>query len=98
MSIVNTTFDKFAEDLCSSLEKGEITLDFAYNRLLELDYKVTDIGCWYRTYTKKGSRKGYYIHLWGTNLNGPGKPVNIRFDGAAWGDKETEYGRIESHF
>lgn len=93
MSTTQSAFIKFAEDLADELTRGKITYDEACIRLEGFGYAVTDNGCWYRTYTLKGSRKGYYIHLWGTNISEPGKPAEIRFDGIAWGDKATEYGR-----
>lgn len=93
MSTTQRAFNDFAHTLCDDLIKGRVTFDQACERLKGYGYVVTDNGCWYRVYTLKGSRKGYYIHLWGTNISDPGKPAEIRFNGIAWGDKTTEYGR-----
>ena len=90
-STIQRAFNDFAHTLCDDLTKGRVTFDQACERLQGFGYKVTDSGCWYRTYTMTGSRKGYYIHLWGTNMS----DLGIRFDGIAWGDKETEYDRWE---
>lgn len=95
MSTIKKAFISFAEDLAQELKSNTITFDQACERLKGFGYKVTDSGCWYYTYTIAGSRKGYYIHLWGTNMSDPGKPSKIRFDGIAWGDKCTEYDRVE---
>lgn len=95
MSTIKKAFISFAEGLAQELKSNAITFEQACERLKGFGYKVTDNGCWYRTYTMAGSRKGYYIHLWGTNISDPGKPSKIRFDGIAWGDKSDEIDRLE---
>lgn len=96
-STTQRAFNDFAHTLCDDLTKGRVTLEQAYNRLKGFGYKVTDSGCFYRTFAMAGSRKGYYIHLWGTNMSNPGKPAKIRFKGIVWGDKDNEYNRWELH-
>lgn len=95
MSTIKKAFISFAEGLAQELKSNAITFEQACERLKGFGYKVTDSGCWYYTYKMAGSRKGYYIHLWGTNISDPGKPSKIRFDGIAWGDKNDEIDRVE---
>ena len=95
MPTIQRAFKSFAKGLADELKSNKITLKQAQTRLEGFGYKVTDSGCWYYTYTMAGSRKGYYIHLWGTNMSDPGKPSKIRFDGIAWGDRFCEYDRVE---
>ena len=94
-STTQRAFNDFAHTLCDDLTKGRVSFEQACERLKGFGYKVTDSGCWYYTYKMAGSRKGYYIHLWGTNMSDQGKPSKIRFDGIAWGDKDNEYNRWE---
>lgn len=93
-TMIQKAFAKFAEDLSVEITSGKLSKDDVHEWLLGFGYKVTDSGCWYNTYTMKSSRKGYYIHLWWTNVGNDVKDPKFLFAGMAWGDKDSEYGRI----
>lgn len=52
-STIQKAFNDFAHTLCDDLTKGRVTFYQACERLQGFGYKVTDSGCWYRTYTVK---------------------------------------------
>ena len=93
MSTIKNAFISFAQDLAAELRFNKITLEQAYERLKGFGYKVTDSGCFYRTFTMCGSSSRFYIHLWGSLQSE--KTWTLKFEGIAWGDKYTEYDRVE---
>ena len=93
MSTIKTAFISFAQDLAANLRFNRITLDQAYDQLNGFGYKVTDSGCFYRTFTMVSSRQKYYIHIWGTLVSE--KPWVVKFTGIAWGNKDGEFDRLE---
>lgn len=94
MPTIQRAFKSFAKDLADELKSHKITLKQASDRLKDLGYKVTDSGCFYRTFTMCGSSSRFFIHLWGSLQSE--KTWTLKFEGIAWGDKYTEYDRVEA--
>lgn len=93
MPTIQRAFKSFAKGLADELKSNKITLKQAQTRLEGFGYKITDKGCFYRTFTMCGSSSRFFIHLWGSLQSD--KTWTLKFEGIAWGDKYTEYDRVE---
>ena len=56
-------FQRFANNLSSRINKGEISLDDAYIELEDMGFKLDDIDVGYVDYAYPYGSEGYFIHF-----------------------------------